>query len=227
MVKEGEQPKGPQAHYPHLKYHLPYDTSNYRCFLVPEAYFNFLYERTGVLGPYILMWGGLITLLSKEFIMANEEMGAALMWFVLPIWPIATRVGPAIDKAVREKYNSQMLTLEQLKQSKIEQFSNEADALEEDAVRAETGKGMFAAYQANAENMIEAEFRQRQEQVYHAFKRRLDYQAALQSLEASVVQRQLVAWVKQEATKAIQSRPHTEIISQCVQDLKQLAARTA
>lgn len=223
VVQDGESPKGPQKEFPGLKYHLPYDLSNYRLGMIPEAYFTFLHERTGVLGPYILLWGGAITLISKEFLIYQEEFGAVFAFLTVP--PIiAALYGGKIDKYFREKYNEEMMVLDKLKVSKIQQFSNEADALDEDAARADAGKEIFAAYSANAENMVEAEFRARQEQVHESFKRRLDYQVALQTLEEQVVQKQMVSWVKQEVHKAIDARSQKEGIAACLKDLKALAA---
>ncbi|XP_075251377.1 ATP synthase peripheral stalk subunit b, mitochondrial-like [Convolutriloba macropyga] len=223
VVKDGESPRGPQKEYPDLKYHLPYDTSKYRLGMIPESYFTFLHERTGVLGPYILLWGGAITLISKEFLIFQEEAGAILAFMLVPPF-LARFAGPAIDKYTRVTYNDEMMVLDKLKESKIQQYSNEADALDEDATRADAGKEIFSAYSANAENMVEAEFRQRQEQVHEAFKRRLDYQVAMQSLEEQVVQKQMVSWVKQEVHKAIDARSQKEGIAQCLKDLKALAA---
>ena len=223
VVKEGTEPRGPQKDYPELKYHMSYDTSKYRLGMVPEAFFNFMHERTGVLGPYMLLWGGAVTLLSKEILIFQEEFGAVLSFLTVPPM-LAYLVGPKLDKYFRTKYNEEMMVLDKLKKSKIEQFSNEADALDEDAVRAEAGKEIFPAYAANAENMVEAEFRQRQDQVFEAFKRRMDYQVALQSLEEQVVQKQMVSWVKQEVHKTIDARSQKEGIAQCLKDLKALAA---
>ena len=223
VVANGSSPKGPQAEYPDLKYHLPYDTGKFRLYCIPEAFFNFMHERTGVLGPYILLWGGLVTLVSKEYLIFQEEFGAFLAWFVVP--PIvATKLAPKIGKAFRTKFNDEMMVLDKLKESKIQQFSNEADALDEDATRADSGKEVFDVYSANAENMIEAEVRTRQEQVYEAFKRRLDYQVALQNLEEQVVQKQMVSWVKQEVDKSIRAQSQKEGINQCLKELKALAA---
>lgn len=223
VVENGAKPKGPQTAYPDLKYHLPYDTSKYRIYCVPEAFFTFLHERQGVLGPYIVLWGGLITLVSKEFFIFQEEFGAALAFFVMP--PIlAAKFAPRIGKYFRTAYNDEMMVLDRLKDSKIQQFSNEADALDEDSARAESGKQVFDVYSANAENMIEAEVRTRQEQVHEAFKRRLDYQVALQNLEEQVVQKQMVSWVKQEVDKAMRAQSQKEGINQCLKDLKALAA---
>jgi len=222
VVKDGV-PRGPQKDYPDFKYHMPYDLSNYRLGFIPEAYFTFLHERTGVLGPYILFWGGLISMFSKEIFIIQEEFGAILAFLTVPPL-LAKYIGPKLDKWFRENYNKEMMVLDRLKTSKIQQFSNEADALEEDAVRAEGGKEIFSAYSANAENMIEAEVRQRQEQVHEAFKRRLDYQIAMQNLEEQVVQKQMVSWVKQEVHKAIDAKPQKEQIAQCIKELKALAA---
>jgi hypothetical protein len=226
VVEEGQKPRGPQAAYPDIKYHLPYDMSKYRLFGIPEAFFNFMHERTGVLGPYFLLYGGMITAFSKEYMIINEESAAFLVYLIAPIY-IASRVGPAIDKGVREQYDGQLRTLEMMKKCKSSQFTNEADAIEQDVVRSEAGKELFQAYTINVENMIEAEFRQRQEQVYEAFKRRMDYQVALQSLEESIVQKQLVAWVKDEVNKAIKSRGEKENIRQCIADLKNISAVSA
>merc|ERR1712117_241222 len=216
-------PEGPQKLYPEFKYHMAYDTSKYRIWMFPEAYFTFLHERTGVLGPYILLWGGVITLISKEYLIYQEEFYACAAF--LTIFPyLAYRFGPQADRWFRMKYNDELMIVDRLKESKIQQYTNEADALDEDSQRGEAGKEVFAAYSANAENMVEAEFRGRQEQVHEAFKRRLDYQVALQNLEEQMIQKQTVSWVKQEVDKAIKGRSQKEGIAQCLQDLKALAA---
>jgi hypothetical protein len=35
--------------------------------LVPDEWFKALYDKTGVTGPYVLFWGAVATVLSKEY----------------------------------------------------------------------------------------------------------------------------------------------------------------
>ncbi len=46
---------------------VPEHAGKLRIGLVPDEWFKAMYDKTGVTGPYVLFWGAVATLLSKEY----------------------------------------------------------------------------------------------------------------------------------------------------------------
>ncbi|NXY38653.1 AT5F1 synthase, partial [Pomatorhinus ruficollis] len=85
---------------------LPEKGGEVRHGLIPEEFFQFLYPKTGVTGPYMLGTGLLLYLLSKEIYVINHETAAAACILTVIIYAIkkfGANVAAFADRLNEEK----------------------------------------------------------------------------------------------------------------------------
>ena len=63
--------------------------------LIPDDWFKAMYDKTGVTGPYILFWGGLATLLSKEYFIYWADTAEQIVFLGLVVF-ISKKYGKTI-----------------------------------------------------------------------------------------------------------------------------------
>uniref|UniRef100_A0A8D2EDV0 ATP synthase subunit b n=1 Tax=Theropithecus gelada TaxID=9565 RepID=A0A8D2EDV0_THEGE len=94
--------------------------------LIPEEFFQFLYPKTGVTGPYVLGTGLILYALSKEIYVITGETFTAMSLIGIMVYGIK-KYGPSVA-AYADKINEQKLAqLEEAKQASIQQFQNAID----------------------------------------------------------------------------------------------------
>ena len=84
----------------------PIEPGKLKVGFVPAEWFNFYSQKTGVTGPYVLFWGGLATILSKEIFVYWADTAEQLVFLgaVIAITKMyGKQIGSALDKQVDEK----------------------------------------------------------------------------------------------------------------------------
>lgn len=192
---------------------------------IPESWFQFLYDKTGVTGPYVLGVGTLTFLLSKE-IWIIEHGFTHFISFWLLFYILAKKYGTSIggyfDKVtdgVRERHWDKPMkkTL-----AEAEAVIKEAELM---AWREEGQKYLFEAKRENVDLQIESVYRQRLAEVHQAVKKRLDYQMEVDSAKRRIQQQHMVQWIVDQVVKGISPQQERDSLAKCIQDLKLLADR--
>merc|ERR1712168_817538 len=184
--------------------------------------FKMYKEMAGESAGTVFAVGTISYLLSKEVYVINDEsMTLALMLIVG--YYLTKTVGPMVSKALDDERLSR---LNYLNQMKVDQLANleeaVAEATEGDAALALRHE--FTDIAINREEMnVELEYRRRLHLVESEVKKRLDYQLDLQSLEQSIEERHMAAWVESEVVKSITEEQEEEALLQCIRDLNGLA----
>lgn len=83
----------------------PVNPGKLRVGIIPDEWFQFMYNKTGVTGPYILFWGGLTTLLSKEYFVPWVDTPEHLVFLGLFVYfskTYAPQIAAYLDKGVKE-----------------------------------------------------------------------------------------------------------------------------
>ncbi|KAG9353063.1 hypothetical protein JZ751_017639 [Albula glossodonta] len=205
---------------------LPEKGGKVRHGLIPEEFFQLLYPKTGVTGPYMLGTGLLLYLLSKEIYVINHETIAGACIGIVIVYGIK-KFGPSVA-AFADKLNEEKVAKAQ--EAKDLALNNLTQAIEDEKKeqwRAEGRQMLFDAKRNNVNMLLEINSRERHHMVTNEVKKRLDYQIDLQNLHRRMQQEHMVNWVEKSVIGSITPQQEKESIAKCISDLKKLAQARA
>ncbi|XP_009083479.1 PREDICTED: ATP synthase F(0) complex subunit B1, mitochondrial [Acanthisitta chloris] len=201
---------------------LPEKGGEVRHGLIPEEFFQFLYPKTGVTGPYMLGTGLMLYLLSKEIYVINHETVAGACILTVLIYGIkrfGKDVAAFADKLNEEKI-AQALAV---KNEAIENLQAAIEQEKKEQWRVEGRSYLFDAKRNNIAMQLETNYRERMMMVYNEVKKRLDYQVAMQNLKRQKEQDHMIQWVEKNVIQSITPQQQKESIAKCILDLKALS----
>lgn len=194
--------------------------------LVPDNWFKAMYNKTGVTGPYILFWGGLATIISKEYFIywvdtAEQIVFLGILIAVSKLY--GTKIGQKLDQQADE-YNKAIL-------SELEDQSKAIDA----AIQVNSGLQAFpeanklinAAKRENVALQLESVYRSRIAQVYAEVKKRLDYQVSVQGVYKRLEREQAINYIIDGVHKSIGPNQQKEAFQSGLAILKGLSQKHA
>lgn len=219
-----DAPERDFVNYPTFR--LPEESGKVRMSMIPQEWFDAMYPKTGVTGPYILFWGGLASILSKEYFVYSADTSAQFA-LIIVLAAIVKYGGPKIKsmmtKAV-DTANSEQLEEHLNKTKSIGEKITELASLE---TMTEANKILHAAKKENVELQLESEYRTRLQQIYNDVKKRLDYQVAVQSAFKRLEREQAINYIIGEANKSIGPNQEKEAFTAGLQHLKSLSTKYA
>jgi len=204
---------------------LPLTNPPVRLGFIPETWFQAIYPKTGVTGPYVFGVGFLTYVLSKE-IWIIEHNFTHFIAFWIAFYIIAKKGGAAIASY----YDTHNEALDNrhwfvpLNKTK-EQFKANITELEKGIWREDGQKYLFEAKRENVDLQLESVYRQRLAEVHQAVKKRLDYQVDMESARRRVQQHHMVQWIVDGVMAGITPQQEKDSMSKCIQDLKSLASK--
>lgn len=191
---------------------------------IPEEWFQFFYNKTGVTGPYTFGVGLLTYLCSKEIYVMEHEYYSGLSLAIMAIVAVK-KLGPTVaawtDKEIDRIEN-------EWKSGREEELKNLADAIEAEKKEQWRAEGALLLMDAKKENIalqLEAAFRERAMNVYTEVKRRLDYQVECRHIERRINQKHMVNWIVNNVLGSITPQQEKETLDKCIADLSALAVR--
>ncbi|XP_061488013.1 ATP synthase F(0) complex subunit B1, mitochondrial [Rhineura floridana] len=201
---------------------LPETGGKVRHGIIPEEFFQFLYPKTGVTGPYMFGTGLLLYLLSKEIYIVNHETIAGICIVGIIIYGIkkyGADVAAFADKLTEEK----IAGIAAVKNDMMTQLEKGIETEKKEQWRIEGRHYLFDAKRNNVAMLLESNYRERLLTVYREVKKRLDYQVALQDLKRSMEQDHMINWVERNVRQSITAQQEKESIAKCILDLKVLS----
>ncbi len=93
----------------------PENGGKLRIGLVPDEWFQAMYNKTGVIGPYVIFWGGITTLLSKEVFVYWPDTAEQIVFLSVVIGlskVYGKKLGEFLDKRTDELNNQEISRLE-------------------------------------------------------------------------------------------------------------------
>lgn len=206
---------------------MPMHSPPVRLGFIPETFFQFFYEKTGVTGPYVFGVGFLTFVLSKEIWIIEHGFTHFVSFWVLFIYlyrKFGDKIANYLDRTAdavndRHWYKPMKKTVEQ------------AEAVIKDCEKAiwreEGQKYLFEAKRENVDLQLESIYRQRLAEVHQAVKKRLDYQLEVENAERRLKQQHMVQWIVDSVVKGITPQQEKDSLAKCIQDLKTIAAKSA
>ncbi|XP_053562614.1 ATP synthase F(0) complex subunit B1, mitochondrial [Bombina bombina] len=201
---------------------LPEKGGKVRFGLIPEEFFQFLYPKTGVTGPYMFGTGLLVYILSKEIYVINHETFAAACIAICLFYGIK-KFGPSVAAFADELNNEKVAKAQAVKDSAIKNLERAIEEETKEQWRVEGRNNLFDAKRNNIAMLLEINYRERLLNVYNEVKKRLDYQVGLQHLQRRKEQDHMISWVESNVRQSITPQQQKESIAKCISDLKLLS----
>lgn len=194
---------------------------------VPDSFFQALYPKIGVTGPYIFLFGGFITLLQKEIFVVDHTSAEMIPFFGM-MYFLHKKFGPKVSSYMEKFSDTQY---KDCVQTRIDNFKNQATAtidMYKKQIENESGqKDLFQAQRELVDLQLELEYRKRIEALHSAVKQRLDYQVEAASTKRNFQQQYMSDWIINSVVKSITPTQQKEVMAQCISDLKNISRKYA
>jgi len=191
---------------------------------IPEEWFQFFYNKTGVTGPYTFGVGLLTYLCSKEIYVMEHEYYSGLSLAIMAVVAVK-KLGPGIAKWADKEIDRIEGEWREGRESELKALADAIEAEKKEQWRAEGALLLMDAKKENIALQLEAAFRERAMNVYSEVKRRLDYQVECRHIERRLNQKHMVNWIVNNVLGSITPQQEKETLNKCIADLSALAAR--
>lgn len=221
-VHDDKSPERDTVNYPRLP--IPDNTPPTRWHIIPESWFQFLYPKTGKTGPYVL-FGGLSTfLLSKEWLVTEHEF-ALLLSMPLILGTAITWKGAQISEKLRAEVKKEVDDWDTWQKGNIE-FLNTMISHYKGSLHHSLDE-LYDIRRQDVEAQLECEYRSRIKKIHDATKKRLNYLVAVASSQRQINHSNMVNWVISNAVSSFGPKQESEVLDNCIVNLKQLASKNA
>ncbi|KAM7322377.1 hypothetical protein ACRRTK_019218 [Alexandromys fortis] len=148
--------------------------------LIPEEFFQFLYPKTGVTGPYVLGTGLSLYFLSKEIYVISPENFSTITVVGLIVYVIK-KYGASIGE-FPEKLKEEKIAQLEVKQATVKQIQDAIAMEKAQQALAQKRHHLFAVQRNNIALALEVTYRERLHRAYKEVKNCLDYHISVQSM---------------------------------------------
>ncbi|BFF98844.1 ATP synthase subunit b mitochondrial [Drosophila madeirensis] len=191
---------------------------------VPEEWFQFFYNKTGVTGPYTFGVGLITYLCSKEIYVMEHEYYSGLSLGIMAIIAVK-KLGPVIAKWADGEIDKIENEWKEGREGELKVLADAIEAEKKEQWRADGALLLMDAKKENIALQLEAAFRERAMNVYSEVKRRLDYQVECRHVERRLSQKHQVNWITSNVLSSISPQQEKETLNKCIADLSALAQR--
>ncbi|XP_008702292.1 ATP synthase F(0) complex subunit B1, mitochondrial [Ursus maritimus] len=203
---------------------LPEHGGKVRLGLIPEEFFQFLYPKTGVTGPYVLGTGLILYFLSKEIYVITAETFSAISVIGLLVY-VVKKYGASIGEFADKLNEQKIAQLEEVKQASIKEIQDAIDTEKSQQALVQKRHYLFDVQRNNIAMALELTYRERLHRVHREVKNRLDYHISVQNMMRQKEQEHMINWVEKHVVQSISAQQEKETIAKCIADLKLLAKK--
>ncbi|KAI4468190.1 mitochondrial atp synthase b chain [Holotrichia oblita] len=190
---------------------------------VPDEWFLFFQEKTGVTGPYVFLVSISSFLISKEYYVMEHEYYSGLS-IIIVLYYVATRLGSQIGNMIDKEVDKYELVVNSNREGQ-KKVLEDTIALENKLQESMAGQLMLQdAKKENVHLQLEAVFRERLLAVYKDVKRRLDFQISKVLIEKKFYHRNLIQWVVTQVIASYTAEQEIKTIDNCLDHLANLSA---
>jgi len=215
-----------------------------RLYFFPASWFEALYPKMGFMGPYNLLFGGILAGMSREMWL-NESGHLYHVYLCLLVWGpmfIGYNWISLYDKSFHFKEGKDgKMEFHNYPQAPVAMKHDQWDVdfgevedflatipLHLDVANSKTEqmKLIEDIYKAKKENIalqLEAEYRDRLNRVYEQVQKRLDYHVALEDTQKSYESKHMIYWIEDQVKKSITPQLEKEALTNCIATLNTMA----
>merc|ERR1711892_375169 len=175
---------------------------------IPQEWFDALYPKTGVTGPYMALAGVTTFLCSKEFYVMEHDF----------------YVGAALIAAINKEMDTEEAQLKQIRQGEIDLCLQQIQYEKEAQADATAWADVITAKKEAVGLQLEGEYRERLALAHSQVKKRLDYQLETANVMRRMEQKYMVDWIISNVKQSITPAQETATLKKCISDLKALSA---
>lgn len=209
--------------FPVLK--IPEYHPKVRMGFIPDSLFQAFYNKTGVTGPYLFLFGGLTYLFSKEWIIVDHEMTEVALFSVY-VFLLIKLFGPKVADFLDKRIEDEREKLFRAPVRQLQQTAEQVIKVADEQIQNEGGqKQLYEAKREHVDLQLELAYRTRLDQLHKAVKARLDYQVEKNNARRQFQQHHMVNWIVDNVVKGITPQQEKDILSQCIKDLQSIAQR--
>lgn len=201
----------------------PIEKSPVRLLVFPAEWFDAMYPKTGVTGPYMALVGVGTFLCSKEFYVMEHDFYvgialAAVLTFVVK------QAGPDWTASVNKDLDDDEAALKSIRQSEVDSCKAAIAGEELSQVNTTAWEDIIAAKKEAVGLQLEGVYRARLQAAYTQVKKRLDYQLETANVVRRMEQKHMVDWIIGNVKKSITPAQEDAALKKCISDLKGLAS---
>eukprot|EP00092_Neocalanus_flemingeri_P036884 GFUD01040147.1.p1 GENE.GFUD01040147.1~~GFUD01040147.1.p1 ORF type:complete len:246 (+),score=78.69 GFUD01040147.1:147-884(+) len=201
----------------------PIEKSPVRLLVFPAEWFDAMYPKTGVTGPYMALAGVGTFLCSKEFYVMEHDFYvgialAAVLTFVVK------QAGPDWTASVNKDLDDDEAALKSIRQSEVDSCKAAIAGEELSQVNTTAWEDIIAAKKEAVGLQLEGVYRGRLQAAYTQVKKRLDYQLETANVVRRMEQKHMVDWIIGNVKKSITPAQEDAALKKCISDLKGLAS---
>ncbi|XP_074615463.1 ATP synthase peripheral stalk subunit b, mitochondrial-like [Acropora palmata] len=180
---------------------------------------SLLKEKTGETGQVLLIGGFLAYSLSKELLVIHDETVLAVVMGTT-LYFLAQKVSKPIADMLDARYQSILDMFNEGRNAEIQGITKQIEELKKIEYMSTVRKDVIGIYRENNAMSLELDYRNKLHEVVREVKKRLDYQAEIETFQRRTEQLHIIDWVEREVVKSITPQLEKESVSQCIKDLK-------
>lgn len=169
---------------------------------IPEEWFEVLYCKTGVTGPYAFGVGLLNYLFSKEIYVCEHNFYAGLSFGILCILAVK-KLGPKVADYADKQIEAFEKNWKQQDEEDLQPIQKMIDEEELEQWRAEGNLLLMQVKKENIALQVEAAYREALMKTYQDVKRCLDYEVQCRYTESRIGQKHMVQWLVENVTEQL------------------------
>jgi len=202
---------------------IPVEKPPVRLGVFPAEWFDALYPKTGVTGPYMALVGVGTFLFSKEYFVIEHDFRVGV-GLAIVLTAIIKNVGPDWTASINAELDQDEADLKNIRQSEIDGLKAAIAAEEKAQADTSAWVDIIAAKKEAVGLQLEAEYRDRLAVAHQQVKKRLDYQLETANVMRRMEQKHMVDWIIGNVKASITPAQEAAALKKCISDLKALAA---
>lgn len=223
-INDDKAPERDTVNFPRIEQNL--DTPPTRYHIIPECWFQFFYPKTGVTGPYAFAGGVGTFLLSKEWLIWEHNLLTSLTSTII-LTTLVIKFGPQLGSYLKTSVKKTLDSWEEWRLGNIELLNTMTNHYKNELNKRDLIDDIYQMRKQDVQNQLESEYRQRLKFIYDTTKRRLNYLVAKADSQRQISHKNMVDWVISNAVASIGQKQETEVLDNCVSELKKLASKNS